>query len=69
MLGLDSSFSDLEAWTVSGDDVLDGRGCRVATAALRCSSERDIRVQRYAFFANSCAIASPMPRLPPVMRT
>lgn len=30
----------------AADDVLDGKGCRVATAALRSSSERDIKVQR-----------------------
>ena len=45
-----------------------GSGCSVATAAFRASSERAIRVQRYPFFAKSCAMERPMPREPPVMR-
>ena len=53
---------------VSGDGV-DGRGVRLAMATFRSGSEREIRVQRYAFLENNCAIARPMPRLPPVMRT
>ena len=44
------------------------RGCNEDTATLRSCSERDTRVQRYVFFANNCAIARPMPRLPPVTR-
>lgn len=45
-----------------------GRGRNEDTAVLRSCSERDISVQRYEFFANNCAMARPMPRLPPVTR-
>ena len=50
-------------------DEVDGRGVRLAMAVFKSGSEREIRVQRYAFLEKSCAIARPMPRLPPVMST
>jgi hypothetical protein len=61
---LDASLSPGEAWSPEDD-----KGDKLARAFFRFSSEREIRVQRYAFLENNCAIARPMPRLPPVMRT
>lgn len=61
---LDGSLSSGEAWSPEDD-----KGDKLARAFFRFSSEREIRVQRYAFLENNCAIARPMPRLPPVMRT
>lgn len=44
-------------------------GVKVFRAVSRFSFEREIRVQRYDFLAKACAIARPIPRLPPVMST
>jgi hypothetical protein len=50
-LGEDSSPGDADIIESGVEET--GSGCNVDTAAFRASSERDMRVQRYPFFANS----------------
>lgn len=66
---LQKSGDDIEPaiyWCFSPDDVV---GFKVVNAASRLSFERDNRVQRYDCLAKHWAMARPIPRLPPVMRT